>query len=116
MIKLKNNLKNIQPNKNPRYFVFTDIELLFLSVCIILDVSEYMLAILWLPLFGDILDLAGIAVSVLMFGWVGVVALIELVPGADILPIFIITWIIWYLTKKRRRPKKTTIKKVYVSP
>ena len=61
-----------------------------------------MLAILLLPLFGDLLDLAGIGASFLMFGWVGLVALIELVPGADILPIFIITWIIWYLTKKRK--------------
>ncbi|MCJ7714270.1 hypothetical protein MUO66_07430, partial [Candidatus Bathyarchaeota archaeon] len=115
-IKMKNNLKNIQPNKIPRFFVFTDIELLFLSVCIILDVSEYMLAILLLPLFGDILDLAGIFASVLMFGWVGLVTLIELVPGADILPIFIITWIIWYLTKKRSSPKKKTIKIGYGSP
>jgi len=102
--------------KIPRYFVFTEIELLFLSVCIILDVSEYMLAILLLPLFGDVFDLAGIFASVLMFGWVGLVALIELVPGADILPIFIITWIIWYLTKKRKRPKKKTIKIGYGSP
>ena len=106
MIKLKNNLKNIQQKKIPKYFIFTDIELLFLSVCIILDVSEYMLAILLLPLFGDFLDVAGIVASFLMFGWVGLVALIELVPGADILPIFIITWIIWYLTKKRRLPLK----------
>lgn len=101
--------------KIPRYTVFSDIELLTLSVCIILDVSEYMLAILLLPLFGDLLDLAGIGASFLMFGWVGLVALIELVPGADILPIFIITWIIWFLTKKRRPPKKT-IKIGYVSP
>lgn len=105
-----------EKQKKPRYFVFTDFELLFLSVCVILDVSEYMLAILLLPLFGDVLDLAGIGASFLMFGWVGLVTLLELVPGADILPIFIITWIIWYLTKKRKRPKKTTIKIGYVSP
>ena len=109
-------MKNIQQKKVPKYFVFTDIELLFLSVCIILDVSEYMLAILLLPLFGDFLDLAGIVASFLMFGWVGLFALVELVPGADILPIFIITWVIWYLTKKRRPPKKKTIKIGYGSP
>ena len=103
---MKNNLKTIQQKKVHRYFVFTDIELFFLSVCIFLDVSEYVLAILLLPLFGDFLDVAGIFVSFLMFGWVGLVALVELVPGADILPIFIITWIIWYLTKKRRLPSK----------
>ena len=80
--------------KIPRYFIFNDIELLFLSVCIILDVSEYMLAILLLPVFGDILDIAGIGASFLMFQWIGLFSILELVPGADILPIFIITWII----------------------
>jgi hypothetical protein len=99
-------LKNIQQKKYPKYFVFTEIELLFLSVCIILDISEYIVALLLLPVFGDILDLAGIFASFLMFKWIGFVAILELVPGADILPIFIITWILWYLTKKRRLPLK----------
>ncbi len=104
--KLIINLKSTNQKTYQRYFIFTDIELLFLSICIFLDISEYMLAILLLPLFGDILDIAGIFASVLMFGWVGLVTLIELVPGADILPIFIITWIIWYITKKRAIPIK----------
>jgi hypothetical protein len=37
-----------------------------------------------------------------MFRLIGIVSLLELVPGVDILPIFIITWLIWYLTKKRK--------------
>jgi hypothetical protein len=99
-------MKKIQQKKYPKYFIFTDIELFFLSVCIILDISEYIVAILLLPLFGDILDVAGIIVSFLMFQWIGLISILELVPGADILPIFIITWIIWYITKKRRLPTK----------
>jgi hypothetical protein len=95
-------LKNIQQNKYPRFIIFTDIELFFLSVCIILDISEYIVAILLLPLFGDILDIAGIIASFLMFNWIGFISILELVPGADILPIFIITWTIWYITKKRK--------------
>jgi hypothetical protein len=99
-------LKKKQQKIYPRYFIFTDIELLFLSVCILLDVSEYIMAILLLPLFGDLLDLAGIVASFVMFRWIGLVSIIELLPGADILPIFIITWIIWYVTKKRVIPLK----------
>jgi len=87
----------------PKYFIFTIDELLFLILCIILDVSEYMVAILLLPLLGDFLDIVGIVACLAMFRWVGIVSLFELVPGADILPIFIITWLIWYFLKKRRK-------------
>ncbi|MFQ5836789.1 MAG: hypothetical protein ACE5HG_02935, partial [Candidatus Bathyarchaeia archaeon] len=86
----------------PRYFIFTEDELLFLIVCIVLDVSEYIVAILLLPGVGDFLDIVGILACLVMFRWVGIVSLFELVPGADILPIFIITWLIWYFLKKRR--------------
>ena len=87
----------------PKYFVLTIDELLFLILCVILDVSEYMVAILLLPLLGDFLDIFGIVACLAMFRWVGIVSLFELVPGADILPIFIITWLIWYFLKKRRK-------------
>ena len=95
-------LKKIQQKRYPRYIVFTEIEILFLVLCIILDVSEYIIAILLVPIFGDILDIAGIFGSLLMFGWFGFISILELIPGMDILPIFIITWTIWYLTKKRK--------------
>jgi hypothetical protein len=99
-------LKKKQTQNYPRYFIFTEIELLFLGVCILLDISEYIVAILLLPLFGDLLDLAGIVASFVMFRWIGLVSVIELIPGVDILPIFITTWIIWYITKKRVIPSK----------
>ena len=86
-----------------RYFVFTEYELFFLIICIVLDVSEYMIAILLLPVVGDLLDIVGIVACFVMFRWVGVVSLFELVPGADIFPIFIITWLIWYFLKKARK-------------
>ncbi|MGD8545278.1 MAG: hypothetical protein PVH12_03780 [Candidatus Bathyarchaeota archaeon] len=85
-----------------RYFVFTEYELLTLVVCIILDISEYMFAILLLPLFGDFIDIIGIVICMVMFRLFGVVSLLELVPGLDILPIFIMTWLIWYLFKRRK--------------
>lgn len=85
-----------------RYFIFTEFELLTLVVCIILDISEYMFAILLLPLVGDFLDIIGIVACFAMFRLIGIVSLFELVPGIDILPTFIITWVIWYLVRKRK--------------
>jgi hypothetical protein len=95
-------VKKSQQKKVPTYIVFSQIELLFLVLCVILDVSEYIVAILLLPVFGDILDIAGIFGSLLMFKWIGIISILELIPGVDILPIFIITWTMWYLTKKRK--------------
>ena len=88
-----------------RYIVFTEDELLFLIVCIILDIIEYVVAILLLPMVGDFLDIAGIIACFVMFRWVGVVSLVELIPGADIFPVFIITWLIWYCLRKSRKKK-----------
>ena len=89
-------------NKSPSSFVFSQEDLLWLIFCIVLDVSEYAVAILVMPLVGDLLDLVGILVCFIMFRWVGVISLFELVPGVDILPTFIITWVIWYFLKKRK--------------
>jgi hypothetical protein len=90
-------------NLSSRYFVFTEDELLFLFICIFLDVSEYVVAVLLVTIIGDVLDIVGIIACLAMFRWVGLLSLFELVPGADILPIFIITWIIWYFVKKHRK-------------
>ena len=90
-----------------RYFVFAENELLFLLICVILDISEYIIRILLLPTVGDFLDIAGIIASLIMFRWVGLIALVELVPGADIFSIFIITWLVWYSAKKTRKRRRT---------
>jgi hypothetical protein len=87
----------------PRYFVFTEDELIFLIICVLLDVSEYVVVVLLVTIVGDILDIVGIIACLAMFRWVGIISLFELVPGADILPIFIITWLVWYFIKKRRK-------------
>jgi len=92
---------------SPQYFVLTQNELFSLVVCIVLDISEYMVTLLLLPVVGDFLDIVGIVACFVMFRWVGVVSLFELVPGADILPIFIFTWLIWYLVRKSEQRGKT---------
>jgi hypothetical protein len=86
----------------PQYIVFTEIELLSLVICIILDVIEYAAAVLTMPLIGDVFDVVGILFCIFMFRWIGLVSLTELLPGADILPIYIVTWLMWYLLKKQK--------------
>ena len=86
----------------PQYFIFTDVELFSLVFCVILDVTEYAAAVLTMPLVGDVFDVLGILVCFAIFRWIGLVSLIELLPGADVLPIFIITWLIWYFLKKQK--------------
>ena len=85
-----------------KYFVLTENELISLIVCITLDISEYLVALLLLPVVGDLLDFVGIFACLVMFRWVGAVSLVELIPGADVLPIFIITWLLWYFLKRRK--------------
>ncbi len=87
----------------PEYFVFSEVELFSLILCIFLDISEYVAAVLIMPVVGDMLDVAGIIVCLVIFRWIGLASLFELVPGADILPIFIITWLVWYSLKRHRR-------------
>ena len=97
-----------QPRKTTRsvrvhqYFVFTDTELFSLIFCVILDVIEYAAAVLTMPVVGDVFDVVGILVCFVMFRWIGLVSVVELVPGADVLPTFIITWLMWYLLKKQK--------------
>ena len=86
----------------PQYFVFTEIEFISLIFCIILDVIEYAAAILIMPLAGDLFDVVGILFCILIFRWIGLFSFVELVPGADVFTIFIITWLIWYFLKKQR--------------
>ncbi len=76
-------------------------ELISLLVCVSLDLLEFVFPPLLVPLVGDILDFAGIVFCVYFFNWVGLVALFELLPGLDILPNFTITWLVWYILKRR---------------
>ena len=86
----------------PQYFVFTEIELFSLVLCVILDIIEYAAVVLTIPVVGDMFDIVGILICIAIFRWIGLVSLVELVLGADVLPIFIITWLMWYFLKKKK--------------
>ena len=94
--------KTTRGARGPQYFVFTEIEFLSLIFCVLLDVIEYAAVVLTMPVVGDVFDVVGILVCFAMFRWIGLVSLVELVPGADVLPIFIITWLMWYFLKKQK--------------
>jgi hypothetical protein len=67
-----------------------------------IDVIEYIVPVLRIPLLGDIFDVVGLAISLYLYGWVGLVAILELVPGFDIIPVNCVTWLIWFILKRQR--------------
>ena len=99
--------------RQPKYIMLTDDELVKLIICAAFDILEYAFPILLGPLIGDILDVAGFWAGIIMFGWIGCLAILEFVPFADYFPIFVIVWIVWYVRKKRReaREREKVLKK-----
>lgn len=81
-------------------------EFIRLVICIFFDVVEFAFPFLLGPILGDILDIAGFWFGILMFGWIGCLTILEILPFADYFPIFIITWFIWYYRKKRRERRE----------
>jgi hypothetical protein len=68
----------------------------------VFDLVELAIPILLTPLVGDTIDIMGFWAGILMFGWIGCLSILELVPMADYFPVFILTWAVWYYRKKRR--------------
>jgi hypothetical protein len=85
---------------------FTWEELFTLAICLAIDLLDYLVPFLSMPIYGDILDFAGIIFCILNFNWVGALTFLELVPGLDIIPFYSITWLTWYLNISRTRKKQ----------
>lgn len=84
-------------------------ELTTLVVCLGLDFVELIAPVLMVPLVGDILDFAGVVFCVAFFHRLGFISLLELIPGLDALPNFTVTWLVWYLFKRRRDRMKMEV-------
>ena len=69
-----------------------------LMVCLCLDGVEYVFLIL-MPTLGEIFGIAALTISLVMFGWVGLISALDIVPDADIFPINTIAWLIWFLMR-----------------
>jgi hypothetical protein len=92
--------------KPHRYVSLSLDEAVRLMICVLFDVAEYAVPILLIPVVGDVLDIVGIGLGMLMFGWIGLFSILEFIPMADIFPIFIFIWIIWYYMKKEKEKEQ----------
>ena len=82
-------------------------ELTTLVVCLCLDVSEFVAPMMLTPMLGDLLDLAGFLFCAVYFNVIGAISLLELVPGLDVIPFFSLTWLTWYLHRRRKLRQRT---------
>ena len=76
-------------------------ELMTLLVCLFLDILEFIAPMLLTPLIGDVIDLVGFLFCAVYFNVIGAISLLELVPGLDIVPFFSLTWLTWYILRRR---------------
>ncbi len=98
--------------KPPKYVMLPLDVLVRLIICVIFDVAEYAVPIFLSPFVGDMLDIIGLGVGFLMFGWVGGLAALEFLPMADYLPIFVFTWALWYyLQREKARREREKLEK-----
>ena len=73
-----------------------------LVISVSIDIIEYVIPILLLPLIGDLFDVVAIAVSLYLYRWIGLISILELVPGLDLLPTNTLTWFAWFIIKRQK--------------
>jgi hypothetical protein len=76
-------------------------ELTTLAVCLALDLVELAAPMLLSPIIGDILDLTGFIFTAVNFSWFAAISLLEFLPGLDPVPFFTLTWLAWYIHRRR---------------
>ncbi len=70
-----------------------------LTVCICLDGVEYVF-LFTVPVIGSIFGVGALGVSLVMFGWVGFISALDIIPRAYILPINTIAWFVWIIKRR----------------
>jgi hypothetical protein len=83
-----------------RFFFYR--ELINLIICVFFDVLDYIIPILRVPLIGDLFDIMGLVIAVVLFGWMGLISLLEFVPGLDLLPMSTVNWLAWIYSKRSK--------------
>ena len=73
-----------------------------LIVCLSLDIVEYIFPMLLQPLVGDFFDIFALVTCIYIFKWIGLLSVLDLIPGLDILPINTIAWAIWFILKHQK--------------
>jgi hypothetical protein len=77
-------------------------ELTTLSVCLSLDILELAAPVLLGPILGDLIPFVGLMFTAYYFRWFAAISLLELLPGLDPVPFFTLTWLSWYVNRRRR--------------
>ena len=72
-----------------------------LITCLCIDIVEYIIPLLLAPFVGLLYGLIGLSVALYMFGWIGLISAIDVVPGLVVLPTLTINWAIWFAIKHR---------------
>ena len=81
--------------------IMTYSEFVKLVVCLSLDGVEYVVPFLLQPIIGDLLDIIGLVICLYFFRWLGLFAVLELIPGLDVLPINTLAWLLWFIITHR---------------
>jgi hypothetical protein len=77
-------------------------ELTTLIICVALDILELAAPVFLEPIFGDLIDFAGLIFAAYYFRWFAAITLLELLPGLDAIPLFSLTWLAWYINRRQR--------------
>jgi len=77
-------------------------EIINLIICIFLDIVDYIIPILRTPLIGDLLDVVGLMIAILLFGVLGLLSSLEFVPSFDIIPMSTVNWLVWIYLKRSK--------------
>lgn len=85
-------------------------ELTRLIISLSIDVIEYIVPILMLPIIGDFYDLIGLTTSLYLYKGIGAISALDLIPGLDILPINTIAWFVWIILKRQKEAAEHQIK------
>ena len=84
-------------------------EFMRLVISLSIDLIEYIIPVLMLPLISSLYALIGLATSLYLYRGVGIIAALDLIPGLDILPINTITWFVWLILKRQREATERLI-------
>lgn len=84
-------------------------EFVRLVVSLSIDIIEYVVPFLLLPVVGTLYAIIGFATSLYLYGWIGLLAALDLIPGLHIIPMNTVTWVVWFIVKRQNESMKHII-------
>ena len=81
-----------------------------LIISLSIDILEYIVPALMLPIIGTFYNLIGLLTSLYLYKGVGAISALDFIPGLDILPVNTISWVVWIFLKRQREVAEHQIK------